>query len=216
MIAPHRPSGFGGVKRPGTQQRALRKGTRLLARTHIEQTPLTQAPPTEHPLADLAISSALQERSDAIDAAFEAIEPAVRAAAAQQFDAGFPERAGAELEAALGIDVPADHLAATWAAPLDVRGLYAHCVLETYRRLANRAFDRNLSALSEGEDAATLIRRWGFHAIDITPCADGRLSGVLDDILRVPPAVVVSRTSHAGAMFDVEATVRRWERLSYR
>jgi carboxysome shell carbonic anhydrase len=68
----------------------------------------------------------------------------------------------------------------------------------------------------EGESADELIRRWGFHAIDITPCADGRLGGVIDHILRVPPSVVAFRKSYAGAMFDVEESLRHWESVELR
>ena len=39
----------------------------------------------------------------------------------------------------------------------------------------------------EGESNEVLIRRFGFHAVDITACADGRLAGAVDFILRVPP-----------------------------
>lgn len=87
----------------------------------------------------------------------------------------------------------------------------AASVLDTFRRLVERVFDRDLAISSDGENAETLIHRWGFHAVDITPCADGRLSGVVDYILRVPPAIVAFRKSYAGAMFDVEESVRHWE-----
>jgi carboxysome shell carbonic anhydrase len=97
-----------------------------------------------------------------------------------------------------------------------MRSLYARCVIGTFCRLVARGFDRDLARCSEGEDAATLIARWGFHAIDITPCADGRLSGVVDYILRVPPAVVAYRKSFAGAMFDVAESVRHWEAVELR
>jgi carboxysome shell carbonic anhydrase len=167
-------------------------------------------------LADAAVSAGLRRRADEIEAAFGAIEPELRELAPAQFEPGFAERAIAQLRARLGLELPAELLASSWAAPLDVRRLYAHCVLATFCRLVERAFDRELAARSDGEDAEALIRRWGFHAVDITPCADGRLSGVVDYILRVPPAVVVSRTSHAGAMFDVEETVRRWEAVELR
>jgi len=172
--------------------------------------------PGGHPLADDAVTRGLRRRADEIDAAFDAIEPALRALAPRQFESDFPAAASAELAARLGIAVPPDALAARWTAPLDVRGLYARCVLATFCRLIERGFDRGLANASDGESAEALIARWGFHAIDITPCADGRLSGVVDYILRVPPAVVVARQSHAGAMFDVEATLRRWESVELR
>jgi carboxysome shell carbonic anhydrase len=164
-----------------------------------------------HPLGDPAISRALKERADEIQAAFAAIEPTVRALAPRQFEDNFTSIAVQFLEDRLGISVPLDTLTVSWAAPLDIRRLYARCVLATFCRLIERDLDQHPAHLFEGESAEALIQRFGFHAIDITPCADGRLSGVLDYILRVPPAVVAFRKSYAGAMFDVEESLRHWE-----
>jgi carboxysome shell carbonic anhydrase len=169
-----------------------------------------------HPLGDDAVTTGLRRRADEIEAAFAAIEPALRSLAPHQFDPGFVPRANAELADRVGLALPAEALEATWLAPLDMRALYARLVLGTFCRLVERAFDRGLARLSDGESAQALIHRWGFHAVDITPCADGRLSGVVDYILRVPPAVVVSRQSYAGALFDVEETLRRWETVELR
>ncbi len=166
---------------------------------------------TGHPLADDRVSTLLWRRAAEIEAAFAAIEPALRSLAPAQFDDAFPERASQELLDRLGVSLQPEELQASWAAPLDMRQVYARCVLETFCNLIERGFDRDLANLSEGENAEALIRRWGFHAIDITPCADGRLSGVLDYILRIPPAVVACRKSYAGAMFDVAESLRNWE-----
>jgi carboxysome shell carbonic anhydrase len=171
---------------------------------------------SQYPLADPSVSSALRARADEIESAFAAIEPTLRDLATRQFGDGFAEQARAELSSRLGLDVPVEILTADWATPLDMRRLYARCVLGTFRRLIERAFDRGLAELSDGESAEILIQRWGFHAIDISPCADGRLSGVVDYILRVPPSVVVSRRSYAGAMFDVAETLRQWESVELR
>ncbi len=164
-----------------------------------------------HPLADDAVSAALRRRAEEIDAAFAAIEPTLRALAPAQFEPGFAERASAELRSTLRLEIPTAAFEARWNAPLDLRTLYARCVVGTFCRLIERAFDRGLAQFSDGEPAEALIRRWGFHAIDVTPCADGRLSGVIDYILRIPPAVVAYRQSYAGAMFDVAESVRHWE-----
>lgn len=94
--------------------------------------------------------------------------------------------------------------------------LAASYILGTFCRLVERGFDRDLARFSDGESAEALIHRWGFHAVDITPCADGRLSGVVDYILRVPPSIVAFRKSYAGAMFDVEESVRNWESVELR
>ncbi len=90
-------------------------------------------------------------------------------------------------------------------------------MLGTFRNLVEREFDRNLARLlDEGESAEVLIRRFGFHAVDITSCADGRLGGAVDFILRVPPAVVVWHDSYAGSMFEVEDALHRWEGVELR
>ena len=169
-----------------------------------------------HPLADPLQSSGLLERAREIDAAFARIEPTLRALGLRQFDESFAARAAADLKAALGFAVPAEMLRTDWVRPLDLRRLYARCVLETFCQLITRQFDRGLAQMSEGESAAELIQRWGFHAIDIAPCADGRLSGVVDYILRVPPSVIAYRKSCAGALFDVEESLRHWEAVELR
>ncbi len=183
----------------------------------------TSAPPPavlpdsgRHPLADAAISQALHHRAHEIDAAFNAIEPALRQLAPHQFEDGFARRAVAEILSKLHLDLSADLFAASWSAPLDMRALYARCVVGTFCRLIERAFDRDLAQLSDGENVDVLVQRWGFHAVDITPCADGRLSGVVDYILRIPPSVVAYRKSYAGALFDVTESVRHWESTELR
>lgn len=169
-----------------------------------------------HPLADPAHSAELRRRADEIERAFAAIEPALRDLAPHQFDAHFAARAASELRDRLGIALPPAALTATWNAPLDLRRLYARAVLQTFRALVERGFERDLAPVSDGERVEELVERWGFHAVDISPCADGRLSGVVDYILRVPPAVVVARRSYAGALFDVDAALRQWETIELR
>jgi carboxysome shell carbonic anhydrase len=169
-----------------------------------------------HPLADQAISQALHHRADEIDAAFNAIEPVLRRLAPGQFEEGFARRATSELLSQLHLDFSADLFAADWLAPLDMKALHARCVVGTFCRLIERAFDRSLAQFSDGESVEELVQRWGFHAIDITPCADGRLSGVIDYILRIPPSVVAYRKSYAGALFDVAESVRHWESTELR
>jgi carboxysome shell carbonic anhydrase len=191
----------------------------LTAQAHAPAWPTAATTPSwtaGHPLADLAISSALKERADEIQGAFAAIEPALKELARRQFEDNFAATASQYLEQRLGIRVPLELLAVSWAAPLDIKCLYAFSVLATFCRLIERHLDRDLARLFEGESAEELIQRFGFHAIDVTPCADGRLSGVIDYILRVPPAVVAFRKSYAGAMFDVEESLRHWETIELR
>jgi len=174
-------------------------------------------PAARHPLAESALSAALKQRAEEIEAAFALIQPVLRRLAPRQFDDRFPEQAHRELVNSLGVDVPAAELESSWSTPLDLGRLHARCVLGTFRNLVERESDRSVAPLlDEGESAEVLIRRFGFHAVDITSCSDGRLLGAVDFILRVPPAVVVWHDAYAGAMFDVEDALHRWESVELR
>ncbi len=205
-------------RRPGSTAVGRSRGHGAAA-TLPRSAAVTQSQPSlgaRHPLADPAVTNGLRQRADQIEAAFSEIEPALRDIAPRQFDTDFVRWANAELSQRLGFTLPSDALAATWTEPLDARRLYARIVLRTFCGLVERGFDRTLAQFSDGEPADELIRRWGFHAVDIAQCADGRLSGAVDYILRVPPAVVVSREQYAGALFEVERSLQRWESVELR
>ena len=188
----------------------------LFSRSRLDDGYRTSAPAGAHPLGEPALSAALKQRAEAIAAAFERIEPVLRRLAPRQFDEGFAEQAHRELANALDVDIPADELASCWSTPLDLGRIHARCVLGTFRNLVERGFNRDLALLDEGESTEELIRRFGFHAVDITSCSDGRLLGAVDYILRVPPPVVVWHDAYAGAEFDVEDALHRWEAVELR
>ena len=168
-----------------------------------------------HPFADPGISDALRRQTQAIDAAFARIEPTLLRLAPRHYDEDFPQVAVRELRQ-IGIEIPPSLFAAHVMAPLNMRFLQARCVIGTFCRLIREGGGRQPTSRSDGEDAATLIRQWGFHAIDVSPCADGRLSGLLDHILRIPPAVVAYRESSAGALFNITEGLRHWEAVEVR
>ena len=176
----------------------------------------TVAPAGAHPLFDLVHNRRLLERENEIKTAFGAVESALKEVAAIPHQDGYPDRVQEKIRDCLGFDLPASWLESWWLTPLNMRGIYAYGVYRIFRQLADRDFDRGHAGLDEGEPAEALIRRWGFHAVDISPCADGRLSGVVDYILRVPPAVVAYRKSFAGSLFDVEESVRNWTEIELR
>ena len=151
----------------------------------------------------------LRRRADEIEPPSPRSNRRCASIAPLQFDDGFRERARSRLAGG------ARHRRSAASAARDAGPRRSTCARSTrtacWRRSAAWSSARSIAtsrACSDGESAEALIRRWGFHAIDITPCADGRLSGVVDYILRVPPAVVASRKSYAGAMFDVEEALR--------
>jgi len=87
--------------------------------------------------------------------------------------------------------------------------LFAWCVFNTYRRFCDEFFSANNSSDSAAADFDIFLQSCGFHTMDITPCADGRLAHLVRYVLRLPPRAV-RRKSYAGAMFDVEDSLEKW------
>ncbi len=167
---------------------------------------------TAHPLSDGALERALRERREFVERAFDDIEPTIERLAheaihergyGKAFEA-IASRWGVDLRAsASGGALPTFH----WARPLPWGEVYAHCVLATFAQLARELKSPAGLADVDGEPAEVVVKRFGFHAIDITPCADGRLAGLTEHILRIPPSVITARRSYAGAMFDVDEAI---------
>jgi len=85
--------------------------------------------------------------------------------------------------------------------------------VDKQRRNPSRASTRASSAPAEAFNRFLL--ECGFHLLDVTPCADGRLAHAIAYTLRIPFSSV-RRRAHAGAMFDVENTVNRWVKTEHR
>ncbi|MGE5319089.1 MAG: carboxysome shell carbonic anhydrase [Hyphomicrobiaceae bacterium] len=170
--------------------------------------------PRAHPLIEAGRNVELAEYERTVRARFDAIVPTLKDIAAQQHEAGFEQRAQQIARERLGFELPADVLSDAWVTTLDMRKLYGHSVLQTYHTLA-----RDLPARGNGHADAEAMQRFfiecGFHEVDISPCADGRLKGLLQFVLRLP-LQAVRRKSYAGAMFDVELNVKHWTETELR
>ena len=115
--------------------------------------------------------------------------------------------------------LPLPILDSAWTSQLDMRTLFAWCVFEAYEQTSRIFFDDDPLGGEPGESSAqafeTFLLDCGFHLLDITPCADGRLAHAIAYALRLPVSSV-RRRPHAGAMFDVENTVDRWVKTEHR
>jgi len=171
--------------------------------------------PQAHPLIDVARNAELVEYERTVRQRFDAIVPALKQIAAQQHEAGFEERAQQIAREQLGFELPEEVLADAWVTTLDMRALYGHSVLQSYHALA-RDFNARWNGHAEAEAMQRFFVECGFHEIDISPCADGRLKGLLQFVLRLPHQAVRRRKSYAGAMFDVELNVRQWTETELR
>ena len=170
--------------------------------------------PHAHPLADAARNAELAEYERTVRARFDAIVPALKEIAAQQHETGFEQRAQQIARERLGFELPEIVLNDAWVTTLDMKAMYGHSVLQTHHALAREFTPREFSARWNGHAEAEAMQRFfiecGFHELDISPCADGRLKGLLQFVLRLPHQAVRRRKSYAGAMFDVELNVKQW------
>lgn len=175
----------------------------------------TVCAPRAHPLVNAARNAELAEYERTVRARFDAIVPTLKDIAAQQHESGFEQRAQQVARERLGFELPADVLNDAWVTTLDMRKLYGHSVLQTYHALA-REFTARWNGHAEAEAMQRFFIECGFHEVDISPCADGRLKGLLQFVLRLPHQAVRRRKSYAGAMFDVELNVKQWTETELR
>jgi len=163
-----------------------------------------------HPLADRKMNARLAHCEDSVKGRFDAIVPTLRTLSAQQHLEDFPARAQALAKERLGYELPAGILEDAWVAGLDLKALYTYCAFEALKTAVDQ-FARDIKAqLEVVQDTRNFFLDCGFHAVDISPCADGRLKGLSRYILRLPLTSLARRKAYAGALFDVETDVRHW------
>ena len=177
--------------------------------------PITSRP---HPLTDNAANAHLTAYEREVKGRFDRIVPVLKQISALQHDQDFIPQAQRLVRAELGFDLPQHILERAWVRPLDMRALFAWCVFESHRLFSDRFFQDDPLDSAAGSEASRQFEQFlldcGFHLLDLTPCADGRLAHTVAYALRVPFSAV-RRRSHAGAMFDVENTVNRWVKTEH-
>jgi len=161
-----------------------------------------------HPLTNASENQRLFEYEQGVKGAFDAIVPTLKHIAALQHEQEFETRAQAIAREQLGFELPEQILADAWVEQLDMRRLFAWCVFETYRAFCDDFFSDNLLGVLE-KDFQNFLLACGYHTLDISPCADGRLAHVISYVLRLPYRSV-RRKSYAGAMFDIEDSIAKW------
>ena len=162
-----------------------------------------------HPLTDSAGNDRLHRYEASVKQAFDDIVPVLKEIASERCEPDFTARAQRIAQQALGFALPAHILDAAWATGLDMRRLFAWCVFETYRRVSDEFFTVDPLGGRNGDDFQAFLQQCGFHLMDVTPCADGRLAHAISYVLRLPYGAV-RRKSYAGSLFDIENTVEKW------
>jgi carboxysome shell carbonic anhydrase len=167
-----------------------------------------------HCLRDARANSCLHTYDHQVKAAFDQIVPVLQKLSALQHEPNFIISAQRLAKAELGFELPLPILEMAWVTQLDMRRLFAWCVFETYEQTSKAFFETDPLGGTKAEKFEQLLIDCGFHLLDITPCADGRLAHAIAFGLRIPISCV-RRRPHAGAMFDVENTVDRWVKTEH-
>lgn len=140
---------------------------------------------------------------------FDRIENVLREMSAMQHEKDFVSAAQRLAKTQLGFSLPDQLLEDSWIKPLDIGLLYVWCVFETFRGFSKEFFTQRPLLRESEEDFQRFLQSCGFHTLDVSPCADGRLAHVISYVLRLPYKAV-RRKSYAGAMFDVEDSLQKW------
>ena len=171
-----------------------------------------------HPLVRAQENARLNDYEQGVKAAFDDIVPVLKEISALQHEADFERRAQNIAQREFGFELPQEILADAWIDQLDMRRLYAWCTFQTYRRFCDEFFARDPLAADDADSFEGFLQTCGFHTLDITPCADGRLAHLIRYVLRLPHRAV-RRKSYAGALFSIEDSIQKWvevELMRYR
>ena len=154
----------------------------------------------------------LKAYDTAVKSAFDRVVPTVRELVAHQFETDFVERASTQIRETLALEPPVSLLERAWTDGLDVKELVSHLTLSTYLSFANQAIQTRPLAHPDCDAFQAFLAECGFHRLDITPCADGRMAHVIRYVLRLP-AEIVRRKAYAGAVFEIEDTLAKWAQV---
>ena len=171
--------------------------------------------PRTHPLANQLLNTQLADYECMVRTRFENIVPTLKQISALQHESDFEKRAQQIARERLGFELDETTLADAWITSLDMRKLYGNSVLNTFRDLAQDASEQQ-GGKGEAEAMVRFFIDCGFHEVDISACADGRLKGLLHYILRLPQQAVRRHKSYAGTLFDVELNVKHWAETELR
>ena len=164
-----------------------------------------------HALARGDENAHLYNYESSVKEAFDSIVPTLKQISALQHEPDFEAQAQRLAHQHLGFELPATLLSDAWVEQLDMRSLFAWCVFETYHRFCDDVFTRDPLGDNSEAQFQSWLEECGFHLLDVSPCADGRLAHVIRYVLRLPYKSV-RRRSYAGAMFDIEDSLEKWVR----
>jgi len=164
----------------------------------------------EHALVDPQLNQRLYAYETRIRGRFAAISETLKVVSALQHERDFVERAQHLAKECLGYELPEALLADAWVTGLDLPALYAHCVFQSFLACVDQAPADQAPWRERLRIDEAFFQDCGYHTVDISPCADGRLQGLLPFVLRLAPNPSVFVKAYAGTLFDIEGDVADW------
>ena len=188
----------------------------LSASTPMDQSSVCETLPhrsCRHPLTNMMQNAHLARCEESITVRFDSIVPVLKNLSNLQHEKDFVVKANQLTTNELGFNFSSDLLESAWIDGLDMKALYAKSIFNAI----NSSIAQFSDDLGRNEDLKvdtnSFFLECGYHSVDITPCADGRLKGLAKYILRLPLSSITIRNSYAGALFNVESNVRDWEKI---
>ncbi len=164
----------------------------------------------EHALVDPELNRLLYAYEQRVRGRFRAISETLKVLSGFQHELDFVARAQRLSLDRLGYELPESLLENAWVAGLDMRALHAWCIFRSFKECIIQAEADQAPWRQRMTLDAEFIRSCGYHTVDISPCADGRLQGLLPFVFRLAPNDAVYVKAYAGALFDVESDVADW------
>jgi carboxysome shell carbonic anhydrase len=173
---------------------------------------LSDSQSCEHALVDRPLNGRLYAYEQQVRGRFAPIFDLLKNLSGLQHQVDFVPRAQKLAHSELGYALPDSLLSKAWISGLDLRALHAHCIFSSIKACVDAAQSDQAPWLERMAIDAPFLKSCGFHTLDISPCADGRLQGLLPFVLRIAPNPAVHVKAYAGALFDVEGDVGDWTR----
>lgn len=161
-----------------------------------------------HPLTIAESNALLNSYECSVKSAFDSIAPVIKEISELSTNSASRDKTKQLISKRLGFQLPDDMFVESSGNQIDVRRLYAWCLFETYQQYCD-SFNNDFPRCMDDNDFQSFLHECGFHALDVSPCSDGRLAHVISFVLRLPFRSV-RRKSYAGAMFDIEDNLEKW------
>lgn len=169
------------------------------------------SPHNTQSLVNVSQNEMLRDYESRTKLLFDDIEPVLKEILSHQTRSGFKRWANEQLFLHLGVKLEE----AAWDMDESsnsysfFQDLFSQIVFKQFLRMSEDFFNNDPLQGQNRKEAEEIFREAGIHALDITPCADGRLAHFISYVLRLPYSVA-RRKAHAGALFDVSESVRNW------